>query len=215
MYQSGHTVERQNLPYLNAQKFAAYPVKRPVINSEPCYEGHARSRGAIKTRHRAFDVRKAVWQSLLSGSKAGVAYGAQGIWSFHRDEMTFLGAERSFPPFEWEAALTLDGGWDVSFARWLYETYNLFEVDPAHIVLNEDPEIRAAANESRTKVAIYSPYAFDIDVDLDLSGFRFNHVDLATRRVTVPKVETGAKSRIRKHCFNSDALFLAVKDGPS
>lgn len=31
--------------------------------------------GRTLTRFRAFDVRKATWQSLLAGAKVGVAYG--------------------------------------------------------------------------------------------------------------------------------------------
>ncbi len=85
MYQSGHHVERQDRPYTLAEKFMAYPVKRPIVNSEPPYEGHGRV--GSQTRFNAFDVRKATWQSLLSGAKMGVTYGAHGVWSCHRRGM--------------------------------------------------------------------------------------------------------------------------------
>ena len=88
MYQSGHSATRQDQAYLFAEKFAAYPVKRPVVNSEPCYEGHGRI--GERTRFNAFDVRKATWQSLLSGAKMGITYGAHGVWMFHRRGMNFL-----------------------------------------------------------------------------------------------------------------------------
>ena len=42
MYQSGHGATDQHQPYTFAEKFAAYPIKRPVLNSEPPYEGHGR-----------------------------------------------------------------------------------------------------------------------------------------------------------------------------
>ncbi|GEM_PF-3266276 len=40
MYQSGHVKNEQHFPYLLAQQFLEYPVKRPIVNGEPCYEGH-------------------------------------------------------------------------------------------------------------------------------------------------------------------------------
>ena len=104
MYQSGHGAGRQDRPYGLAEKFTAYPVKRPVVNSEPPYEGHGRV--GERSRFNAFDVRKATWQSLLSGAKMGVTYGAHGIWMFHQRGMKFLNAARSFEPYPWDVALT-------------------------------------------------------------------------------------------------------------
>ena len=98
----------------------------------------------------------------------GVTYGAHGVWSFHRHGMNFLNKKRAFEPYDWDVALELDGGWDVSFARWIFETYRLFDLNPANIVLNDDPEIRVATNADTTKVAIYSPYSFDIELEIDL-----------------------------------------------
>ena len=69
MYQSGHQEERQDRAYRLAELFGTKPVKRPVVNGEPCYEGYGfRFRYG---RFGAFDVRKAIWQSLLAGAKAG------------------------------------------------------------------------------------------------------------------------------------------------
>lgn len=210
MYQSGHRAGGQDMPFLLAEKFSRYPVKRPVINSEPPYEGHGRV--GERTRFNAFDIRKATWQSLLSGAKAGVTYGSHGVWMFHRPGMTFLNAHRSFEPFAWEVALTLEGGWDVGFARWLFETHNLLALEPAKLVLNDDPEIRAAADADRSKVAIYSPYAFDLDLDLDLSGYRVTLIELASRRVATPLVQPGTPSRIQMHPFNADVLIIAERE---
>ena len=151
----------QQQPYTFAEKFAAYPVKRPVVNSEPPYEGHGRV--GERTRFNAFDIRKATWQSLLSGARMGITYGAHGVWSCHRRGMNFLNAQRSFEPYAWDEALLLDGAWDVGFARYLFETYNLFAANPAAIVRSDDPEIRAAATADLSTLAVYSPYAFDFE----------------------------------------------------
>jgi hypothetical protein len=210
MYQSGHGAESQHQPYTFAEKFAAYSVKRPVVNSEPPYEGHGRI--GTRTRFDAFDIRKATWQSLLAGAKMGITYGAHGVWSAHKRGMNFLNAPRSFEPFTWEEALLLDGAWDVGFARYLFETYNLFAANPAEIVRGEDREIRAAASADRTTIAIYSPYAFDLELDADLTGYRCVLIDLATRRIMTPEVQTGARSRIGMPRVNADTLFLATKE---
>ena len=209
MYQSGHSAVHQDTPYLWAEKFSAYPVKHPVVNSEPPYEGHGRV--GERTRFNAFDIRKATWQSILAGAKMGVTYGAHGIWSFHRRGMNFLNAHRSFEPYDWDVALSFEGGWDVAYAKWLFETHNLFDLTPTNLVLGEDKEIRAAITQDRSKVAVYYPYSFDIELDIDLSGYRFTLIDLTTRRVMVPEVESGKTSCLRMHPFNADALFLAVK----
>ncbi len=209
MYQSGHGAGKQDMPYILAEKFTSYPVKHPVVNAEPPYEGHGRV--GEQTRFNAFDIRKATWQSLLSGAKMGVTYGAHGIWMFHRRGMNFLNKHRSFEPYDWDVALELDGGWDVSFARWLFEMYNMFDLEPASIVQNSDREIRAAVNASGTKLAIYCPYSFDIDLNFDLSGFHVVGVDLSSRRVTEPNVQSGAQSRILMHTFNGDVLLVATK----
>ncbi len=209
MYQSGHNARGQDQPYVLAEKFFKYPVKHPVVNSEPCYEGHGR--GGEKTRFNAFDIRKATWQSLLSGAKMGITYGAHGVWSFHRHGMNFLNKKRSFEPYDWDVALEFDGGWDVSFARWIFEMYQLYDLNPANIVLNNAPEIRVATNADTSKIAIYSPYSFDIELAIDISDFHIVALDLNSRRVIMPEVSRGSKSIVRMHRYNADVLILAMR----
>ena len=210
MYQSGHGATDQHQPYTFAEKFAAYPIKRPVLNSEPPYEGHGRV--GSRTRFTAFDVRKATWQSLLAGAKMGITYGAHGIWSGHRRGMNFLNAARSFEPFAWDEALLLDGAWDVGFAKYIFETYGLFGAEPVPLVRSEDPEIRAAATPGHDTLAIYSPYAFDTELDIDLTGYRCVLFDLASRRVMQPAVQAGPRSRLAMPGFNGDTLFIATRE---
>jgi hypothetical protein len=210
MFQSGHHVERQDRPYALAEKFRAYPVKRPIVNAEPPYEGHGRV--GSKTRFSAFDVRKASWQSLLSGAKMGVTYGAHGVWSCHRRGMQFLNVQNSFEPFDWDQALLLEGAWDVSYARWLFETYGLFELEPLDVMLNDDPEIRAAMDADETILAIYAPYPFDIQLNMNLDGWHCRRIDLASRRVMTPKIMCGERSLVYMDRFNGDSLLIGEKD---
>jgi hypothetical protein len=206
MYQSGHGPE-QTTPYELALRHNQYAVKRPVVNGEPCYEGHGR--GRTRTRFRAYDVRKAIWQSLLSGAAMGVAYGAHGVWSCHRHGMGFVQPEWKFVPYDWEEALRLPGAWDAALARWLWERYALFGVEPADLLAREDPEVRVSARAET--IALYMPHAYDVALNVDLSGYRCELWDLERRRPMVPAVEAGMPSTVRASVCKGDVLIVAVR----
>lgn len=189
MYQSGHGAQRQDLAYKLAEKFRNYSIKRPVLNSEPCYEGHGRI--GENTRFDAFDIRKATWQSLLAGAKMGIAYGGHGIWSFHKEGLRFLNSHRSFEPYDWWDALVLEGSWDMGYAKWLFERYQLFELEPSEILANDDPEICLAASPDVSKIAVYMPYPFSLKINYDLTEYQLIGIDLATRQIVLPEVSIG------------------------
>jgi hypothetical protein len=208
MYQSGHRRDRQDQPFVLAEFYGGRPVKRPVVNGEPCYEalGHPGEFG----RYTSFDVRKAIWQSLLSGAKAGVAYGAHGIWSWHERGKGFTSAGNNDIPFHWSEALRLDGAWDAAFARWAFETHNLFDIEPADAVQNDTPEIRMA--RGGRSIVIYSPYTTNIVVDQDLGEYEWSVVGLANRRFARPLVDgSGQEWRLRMHEANCDMLFIGQR----
>ena len=204
MYQSGHGPE-QRTPYELASKNLAYAVKRPIVNGEPCYEGHGR--GRTLTRFRAYDVRKAAWQSLLAGAKVGITYGGHGVWSCHSAGMGFVQPQYKFVPYEWEDALRLPGAWDVGLARWLWERYGLWDVEPAQeLLVRADDEVRVATSE--TAIAVYLPHAYDLALQVDLSSWRCELWDLAHRRPMTAKVETGMRSLVRASAVNGDVLLV-------
>lgn len=210
MYQSGHSKDSAN-PYRLAEKFRSTGVKRPIVNGEPPYEGHGH--GNRYGRFSAFEVRKAIWQSLLAGAKAGVTYGAHGVWGWHRKGMHFPSAAFSSWPYEWRTALRLPGAWDASFAKSVFETHHLFDLEPLQEALgDETPEIRLAASPDRSKVAIYLPYSADVTVKLDLPGYEWTLITLPDRNVGAPVVQAGADGTLVKmHPFNADALILGRK----
>ena len=156
-------------------------------------------------------MRKATWQSLLSGAKMGVTYGAHGIWSCHRKGMTFLNAGRSFEPYDWSVALRLEGAWDVSFAKWIFESHRLFGIEPCANPVPGDPEVRMAADSAMEKIAVYSPASFDITTDVDLTGYRCTAIDLERRRAMRPEVAPGPTSTVRMPACNGDFLLLAER----
>jgi len=211
MYQSGHEIPRQKDTYQQAEHFTGRPVKRPVVNGEPCYEGigyHQRY-----GRFSAFQVRKAVWQSLLSGAKAGVTYGAHGLWSWHREGMGFGQSETWDPPYPWSTALRLPGAWDAAYARWVFETFGLFDLEPCQEKVNNDSsEIRLSASKDLGKIAAYIPFATALRLGADLTGYDCTINDLAERRVLQPVLRAGDEETIVElPLLNSDYLFLAVR----
>jgi len=210
MYQSGHHLESQDRAYKLAGKFAALPVKRPVVNGEPPYEGHGF--GHRYGRFGAFHVRRAIWQSLLSGAKAGVTYGAHGIWSWHERGKEFPNAEFSSLPYAWHTALRFPGAWDAAYARTVFETYDLFGLVAAGSPRECSREVRLAATPGGDKLAVYVPYAVEFTLDEDLSGCELFMVDLEQRRTVRPEITVVSEgTRIHLPEFNADALFLALK----
>jgi len=229
MYQSGHTFEEQTNSYRFAQVFYNMPVKRPIVNGEPCYEGSGRA--FRRERFSAFEVRMAIWQSLLSGAKAGVTYGAHGIWSFHRKDMRFTSEDFSGRPFPWREALRFTGAWDAAFAKWVYETFSLFTMEPKNIIENNPDKARAALqninmkpawetgdmdgfrmSENDRHVIIYAPYNFDVVVNGDYREYDYSIIILADRRLAKPQVIfKDGKTIFKMHSFNSDILIIGTK----
>ena len=215
MFQSGHHADHLERPWSLAEKFAAYRIRRPVVNSEPCYEGHGRVAGRAGKVHGQWtrsEVRAAAWQSLLAGAKAGVTYGGHGVWSFHTRDKRFLN-DHKYVPVDWWEALRLPGAWDYGYARWLFETFGLAELAPRQdLVADHDPAIRAAACDGGAVVAVYLPHAVDLGVNADLSSHRITLLELARRRSYTTEVTvSGGLTRLQLPNTNSDLLMVAVR----
>lgn len=207
MYQSSHGRNDQHLAYEMAEAFYRKAVKRPVINGEPCYEGHGF--GNEYGRFSAFDVRKAVWSSLLSGAKAGAAYGAHGVWSFHKKGDFFPSEAFSGTPFPWRTALRLPGAEDMSFARRLFEGWGLADLEPAYRLTDGSPEIRTAAAKDGSKIAVYIPYAAEVKIGAAFGGLDWTLVDLRNRRFQKPDITVSpGKTDIGMYDGNGDVLVV-------
>jgi hypothetical protein len=209
MYQSGHLAEAQDMAYILARKFLENETRRPVVNGEPCYEGHAR---VLKAgRFNAFDVRRATWHSLLSGAKAGIAYGAHGVWGWHTKGKTFESTAISGLPYDWRVALRFRGAWDVAFARWLFETRGLFELEPRPDLEDPGVESSVAASDGLGKMAIYLPYNAEVEVNAPVPDFAWTIVDLQERRFARPEVRVEKDRTVfQAHAFEADALILGM-----
>ncbi|HOP95505.1 MAG TPA: DUF4038 domain-containing protein [Dictyoglomaceae bacterium] len=211
MYQSCHFKDRQNLSYETALKFYNMPVKRPIINGEPCYEGIGSISSSDKYgRFNNYDVRKAVWQSLLSGAKAGVTYGTHGIWPWHRRSKIYKFSEVYGTPYDWRTALKFPGGFDVAFAKWIFERYDLFDIEPANeLLINDTSEVRIS--KGKDKIVIYTPFNWEIKLKLDGASYEWEGIDLETRRIFKPDIEISPDfTEIKMAEFNNDILILGT-----
>jgi hypothetical protein len=222
MFQSGHGGDDTGLPVTLAEKFSNYParipakngtpvlMRRPVVNGEPCYEGHAY--GGTYPRWSAFEVRRAVWQGLLSGAKAGFTYGAHGIWMFQHKGMTFNNKGFSGLPFLWREALQFEGAWDVSWAKWLFENYGFFSLEPNQALIDGPEQIRAASSPDLSLIALYIPYAGELVIHHDLTDYKTCLHLLDKHRAVSPElvVDKGF-SLLPMTGYNTDTLFVAQK----
>jgi hypothetical protein len=211
MYQAGHRLEESHHNYTLAADFLSYPVKRPIVNGEPPYEGHGF--GNRYGRFGAFHVRKAFWHSILAGAKAGFTYGAHGVWSWHTRGAGFTSESWSKFPFDWKDALRMPGAADASFSAWLVERYGMQRLLPAEELLQTPyEEIRCAAAGDRSIVVAYLPYGNDIQLALDLSGYDILRIGLVTRNAERPDVDhSPAKTTVRMSDRNEDYLIIATR----
>ena len=203
MYQSGH-YNNQSTPYFLAEKFYRKEVKRPVVNGEPCYEGSLRNFTKYNPRFNEFDVRKAIWQSLLSGAKAGFAYGALGMY----------GKPDSEEVNNWRDVIRFPGAWDAAFSKWIFEEFEMFDLEPDYTgVLSNSPEIRMSRSIDGKKVVIYIPYNTEVEVGMDLSGYKFTLINMKDKLFAKPTIDFKEdRSVIRMHRFNADVLLIGNKN---
>ncbi|HZC25961.1 MAG TPA: DUF4038 domain-containing protein [Actinopolymorphaceae bacterium] len=210
-YQSGHDHRAQERTHELAVLYRGKPVRRPVANLEPCYEGHGYGQGL--GRFTRFDVRRAVWWSLLAGAAAGVGYGAHGMWGWHRPTGTFTSSAFSSEPFSWDVALGFEGAWDVGFARALVEDNALYLLDPRQDLLTAAPPgVRLGATTAMDTVAAYVPYAADVELALDPAGYRVTAWNLATRARVSARLRTSGNGMVLgQPGYNADTLYVLTR----
>ena len=210
-YQSGHGFMQQDNTYRFARQFLAKDYKKPIVNTEPGYEGHRH--GYRNGRFDRFDIRKETYLSLLGGAKAGITYGAHGVWMCHEREMQFNNERFSGSPFPFETALRFDGAWDVSFAKRLYQFYGMQDMEPLDNALTDDlPDVLAAENKSRGLIFIYTPYNTRLSLSFSITDYDVEAVVLKTRDFITPDCNC-ENNTIAPHEFNSDALYVLRKRG--
>jgi hypothetical protein len=207
---SGHSIQGETTAYKQAIDRSSRKIKHPVLNGEPCYEAHG---SGPDFRFSAFDVRRQLWWSLLSGAKAGVAYGGHGVWCWHRTGQRFGNEGWAQMPLDWRNALKLRGSWDAGYARNLFEQYELYQLDPRQELLNVPTEVmRMASNAANTRFAIYVPYTRNIKIKLELSLYNLTVFNLMERQIEHPSVTYGTDSGIVGMTeSNADILIIGFR----
>ena len=170
-YQSGHGDSPETLQWIHsgppARNWSKSPA-RPVINLEPPYEGHLSYQS--RKPHSDYNVRRAVYWSLLSTPIAGVTYGGHGVWSWHEkpgQEPTDHPGTGAAPV--WRDALNLPGAKQMTHAAKLLSSlaWWMLRPDPA-LVMNqsEDPAkfIAASRTEKGNLALFYLPVGGELRV---------------------------------------------------
>ncbi|MGF1583105.1 MAG: DUF4038 domain-containing protein [Gemmataceae bacterium] len=164
-YQSGHGDSPKTLAWTHsgpaAQNWKRFG-KRPVINLEPNYEDIL----AYQSRkpHTAYNVRRAVYWSLLNAPTAGVTYGAHGLWSWQLQPGTPVGHRTSGTAKVWHEAVQLPGSANMKHVAELFTSLQWWKLRPDQRLLQtqpgrDDPAKYVSVGQSVTgdAVVVYLP----------------------------------------------------------
>ncbi len=198
LYQTGHGSNAAKWRWNATQGPAAgwkLAPARPVIDGEPNYEAHLdyQERKLVTD----FQVRRAVYYSLLAAPPAGVTYGAHGVWYWSRKAEVPLDHPRSGVAQPWFECLNYPGARQMKILREVFESVEWWKLRPDRSLLSEDPEdpefrsyIMPARSEDGRLALIYLPA--NPSVKLNLSKF--------TRVVTGAWIDprTGQRTRAGK-----------------
>lgn len=207
LYQSGHNAAGQGTAVTLAQSFLAREPRRPVINSEPCYEQMGYSH-RVYGRFRRAETRCALWNSLLSGASAGITYGAHGVWNWQKPNMPRNpnGGEGFLRALPCQEALRLPGAEDFAFAKKFFLENGITAVTPCQEVLTQYAEhIRAAM--AGDILLLYVP----TNAPLTLNGHwtTAEAIDLESgSQAAVAVAPDGDQTHVEMHPFYSDALMV-------
>jgi hypothetical protein len=94
------------------------------------------------------------------------------------------------------------------FAGFLFEAFDLFDIEPEEESIGQNQWIRIATGKD--KIVAYFPYATDVAIEKDLGEYRqFFLIDLEERAVARPVLKYGnGKWLVTMSDFNSDALLI-------
>ena len=220
MFQPGHDADKQLLNRELARKFSCLSVCRPAMNSEANYECNSFFNGGFG-RFEKKQVRFAFWQSVLNGACAGFTYGAAGIWLWQRDGDPCSLETPLFPgegsrwfdqAHDWRTDLSLPGGWDVSFGRWLIETFHAWGMKPLDGAVSPAQEQIAVAKNETGLLMIYTPCPTRLTLQMDVSSYRLQWVDLETRQITQAICsQKGKEAYLELPICNEDCLLIGQK----
>lgn len=208
LYQSGHNPDAQDQAHILAQSFRKRTPKRPLINSEPCYEQMGYSHHAYG-RFRQKEIRSALWNSLLAGASAGITYGAHGIWNWQKPNMPInpIAGEGFLQAMNAHEALVFPGAWDYSYVLRFFRENNIRDLEPYQEVLADYSEyIRAA--KITNGLLLYVPTNAPFALNGDYSHASVTIINLDNYNSIPGCVHyKDNKSKIEMHSFYNDVLI--------
>jgi hypothetical protein len=157
--------------------------RHPVINLEPCYEGHLDMCGAPAEGRTPFDahaVRRACYWSVLASPPAGVTYGAHGVWGWElRRQLPMNHASTGVTP-TWREGMRLPGSAHMKVLRDFFESMAWWTLLPAPEILAHQPGVEkahlfvsAARSESGGLAVFYLPEGGTVSLRPEAArGFR-------------------------------------------
>lgn len=136
---------------------------RPIINIEPCYEQHV-DQSDLTRRFTPFDVRRAVYWSLLVSPTAGVTYGGHGVWGWDDGVRPPIHHPKTGVPLPWRQALEMPGAYQMAHVAELFGAIEWWRLLPAPELLVEQPgteqvgqTVVAACTEEGDLAVVYTP----------------------------------------------------------
>ena len=220
MYQPGHNWQHQDETWRLPEDFVANFPKKPLVNSEPCYEQMGSS-GHFYHRFNAQDCRASAWTGVCSGAVAGITYGAAGVWNWQTS--TSLGSalgEGFDAPFRWHECLQFEGVWDFGLVPEVLRGLGCLRsaegvgLAPAQELLADEREaIRVARTDAH--IVAYMPFATKLKLKgmdgVDAGCVSVVAYDLERRHVAhlgaCEGTEPGALT-VAQHPFEHDALVV-------
>jgi hypothetical protein len=194
-YQSGHGDDARTLRWIHSGPAAQAWRKgapKPIVNLEPPYEDHLGYQS--RKPHSAYNVRRAVYWSLLSTPAAGVTYGGHGLWSWQSvagktpPDHPGTGVAKT-----WREALDLPGAAQMKHMAELFTSLPWWRLRPAQDLLAKQPggddparHVAAARTEKGDAAVVYLPAGGEVALDVKglARGFRAEWFDPRTGRRT-------------------------------
>lgn len=217
MYQPGHNYEGQDEAWKLPEDFRAGYPKKPILNSEPCYEQIGASRN-VYWRFSARDCRASAWAGFLAGATAGVTYGAHGVWNWQTAASTGSVLGEGFDmPFRWQECLQFPGVWDYGLAGEVLErlTENgALAVEPAQELL-DDARVAIRIARIGKRVVAYLPRTTALKLHGAFEGAAAVAFDLEDKRLAHLPVNVDAEAgatRVAQHPFAHDALVVVTME---
>lgn len=181
MYQSGHLADGDYTWKAARKGWNLTPVK-PIVNGEPNYEDiynklwqPADTSFTETYRIQPEHVRRASWESVLSGSTMGISYGANGVWQWNTNELPGT----HFPRYQVEQAIQFAGSSHMRILKEIAVKYDFHNWRPMETIVQAPGKTRIAHVENRNGILAYIPVGVSkVTLHLNESIARYDGIEL-------------------------------------